>query len=203
MRVCPATTSCTPSAATATDWSRRPLSAAQIEYALDDVRHLLPVRERLLVRLRELGRLAWFEEDSRAAEAEPLQVEPAEAWMRVKGLSDLDAPRLRLAQRLGAWREERAMKSDRPRGWILPDLSLREIVLQVPRSAADLARVPELTEGMLKHSGSALLSLVEHHADQGVDDLGRPAGATGRPRPLRGPRVQASFRVGSASLHSE
>lgn len=145
---------------TRTDWSRRPLSAAQIDYALDDVRHLLPLRERLLERLQALGRLAWFEEDSRAAAAEPLQVDPQLAWLRVKGLSDLDEPRLRLARALGSWREQRAVQSDRPRGWILPDVSLREIVLRVPRTANELGLIAELTDGMLKHSGAALLQLV-------------------------------------------
>lgn len=165
---------------TRTDWSRRPLSDAQIDYALDDVRHLLPVRERLLERLQALGRLAWFEEDSRAAESESLQVDPAEAWLRVKGLSDLDAPRLRLAQRLGAWREERAMRSDRPRGWILPDLSLREIVMRVPRNQAQLSQVPELTEGMLRHSGAVLLELV---AEAGIPEPPAPLPRRERPPP--------------------
>ena len=145
---------------TRTDWSRRPLSTAQIDYALDDVRHLLPLRELLLQRLRELGRLTWFEEDTRAAAGEPLQVDPAQAWLRVKGLSDLDEPRLRLARALGEWREQRAIRSDRPRGWILPDVSLREIVLRVPRNAGELGNIAELTDGMLRHSGADLLRLV-------------------------------------------
>jgi ribonuclease D len=145
---------------TRTDWSRRPLSAAQIDYALDDVRHLLPVRELLLERLRTLGRLAWFDEDALAAAAEPLQVDPQQAWLRVKGLTDLDEPRLRLARSLGLWREQRAIRSNRPRGWVLPDASLREIVMRVPRNAGELGTVAELTDGMLKHSGTDLLQLV-------------------------------------------
>jgi len=167
---------------TRTDWSRRPLSAAQMQYALEDVQHLLPLRERLLERLAALGRLAWFEEDGRAAEQEPLLVEPAEAWLRVRGLSDLDAPRLALAQSLGAWREERAMRSDRPRGWILPDAALRDIVMRVPRTPAQLAQMSELTEGMLKHSGPALL--------QRVAEAGIPEPPPALPRRERPPPEQ-------------
>jgi ribonuclease D len=173
---------------TRTDWSRRPLSTAQIEYAIDDVRHLLPLRELLLERLGSLGRLAWFEEDSRAEELAPLQVDPAEAWLRVKGLSDLDEPRLRLAQRLGAWREERAMKSDRPRGWILPDLSLREIVMRVPRTPSALGQVPELTDGMLKHSGASLLQIV---GECGIPEPPAPLPRRDRPPPEQQDRVKA------------
>jgi len=165
---------------TRTDWSRRPLSAAQMEYALDDVRHLLPLRELLLERLQTLGRLAWFEEETRAAAEEPLQVDPQQAWLRVKGLTDLDEPRLRLARALGLWREQRAMSSDRPRGWILPDVSLREIVLRVPRNAGELGTIAELTEGMLKHSGPALLKLV---ADAQIPEPPAPLPRRERPGP--------------------
>jgi ribonuclease D len=145
---------------TRTDWSRRPLSPAQLEYAIDDVKHLLPLRELLLERLHTLGRLPWFEADSRADAAEALQVDPATAWLRVKGLGDLDPPRTVLAKSLGQWREQRAMQSDRPRGWILADISLREIVLRVPRSIDDLAKIAELTDGIRANSGKALLELV-------------------------------------------
>lgn len=165
---------------TRTDWSRRPLSSAQIDYALDDVRHLLPLRAQLLEQLQSLGRLAWLEEDSRAAAAEPLQVDPQQAWLRVKGLSDLDEPRLRLARALGAWREQRAIHSNRPRGWVLPDVSLREIVLRVPRNAGELGLIAELTDGMLKHSGPALLQLV---ADAQVPEPPAPLPRRERPGP--------------------
>jgi len=145
---------------TRTDWSRRPLSAAQIDYALDDVRHLLPLREVLLERLERLGRLAWFEEEMRAVSGESFAVDPALAWQRFKGLAELDAPRQRLATSLCGWREQRAVESNRPRGWILPDTALRDIVMQVPRSEAQLERLRELPEGIRKNSGAQLLRLV-------------------------------------------
>jgi ribonuclease D len=146
---------------TRTDWSRRPLSQAQIDYALDDVRHLLPLRELLLENLKTQQRLTWFEEETQAAAAEPLQVVPERAWQRLKGLSDLDEPRQRLAQSLAAWRETRAIHSDRPRGWRLADLSLREIVAQVPRTLDALRDIPDLGDGVVKHCGAQLLALVE------------------------------------------
>src|SRR5688500_10311564 len=84
---------------TRTDWARRPLSAEQQEYALDDVRHLLALRASLLDTLAAKGRLAWLAEDLAAlANADALRVEPEEAWKKVKGLPALDEARQRLAQ---------------------------------------------------------------------------------------------------------
>ena len=139
---------------TRTDWSRRPLSAAQIEYALDDVRHLPPLRERLGERLEELGRRAWFEEEMAQIGTESFAIEPQQAWLRIKAFADLDPDRQRLARTLGAWREQRAISSNRPRGWILPDAALRDIVLQVPRDRSALERLSELPEGIRENSGA-------------------------------------------------
>ena len=146
---------------TRTDWSKRPLSTAQIDYALDDVRHLLPLHATLTERLQQLGRGAWFEEDSRRAEsAGGFQVDPKDAWQRFKGFAALDEHRQRLAKSLAAWREQRAISSDRPRGWLLPDAALRDIVMRVPRSNADLSDIAELPDGIRNNSGTQLLQIV-------------------------------------------
>jgi len=167
---------------TRTDWSRRPLSAGQIEYALDDVRHLLPLRERLSERLRQLGRYAWFEAEMQELQAETLAVDPQQAWRRIKSFADLDPHRRRLAQALAAWREERAMQSDRPRGWILPDGALRDIVLRVPRNQGALAAIQELPPGICQNSGAQLLALVGAAA---VPDPAPPLPPRQRPDPER------------------
>lgn len=145
---------------TRTDWSRRPLSAAQIDYALDDVRHLPPLREQLTQRLGQLGRSGWFDEEMAEIGNDAYVVDPEQAWLRIKTFADLDSHRQRLAQSLAAWRERRAMTSDRPRGWILPDAALRDIVLQVPRDPAALERIRELPDGIRANSGAQILELV-------------------------------------------
>ncbi len=145
---------------TRTDWSRRPLSAAQIDYALDDVRHLPPLRAKLAGRLEQLGRRGWFDEEMAQIGNETLLVDPDQAWLRIRTFADLDPDRQRLAQLLAAWRERRAMSSDRPRGWILPDAALRDIVLQVPRDHGGLERIRELPDGIRANSGAQLLELV-------------------------------------------
>ena len=150
-----------PKTHTRTDWSRRPLSPEQIEYALDDVRYLIPLKTLLEDQLKKLGRSQWLMEELVALEdARSFSTEPDQAWQRIKGLRGLDDERLRLAQQLAAWRERRAIERNRPRGWILDDTALREIVLQVPRSAQALSAIPEIPAGVVKHCGDELLACV-------------------------------------------
>lgn len=170
-----------PKAHTRTDWSRRPLSAEQVDYALDDVRYLLPLREQLLESIERLGRSAWLDEELQAiADPRALVTDPDRAWLRLKGLQDLDPGRRTLARTVAAWRERRAIARNRPRGWILDDVALREIVQRVPRSREALAAVPELPEGVVRHSGEELLALVEA---AGIDDPPPPLPRRERPDP--------------------
>jgi ribonuclease D len=136
------------------------LSAAQLDYALDDVRHLPPLRERLAERLETLGRRAWFDEEMAQIGADSFAIEPQQAWLRIKAFADLDPDRQRLARALAAWREQRAINSNRPRGWILPDAALRDLVFQVPRDKAGLERLSELPQGVRENSGAQLLELI-------------------------------------------
>ena len=151
-----------PKGQTRTDWSRRPLSPEQVVYALDDVRHLRPLRDHLSEQLERLGRLAWLEEDLlKLTDPVGLQPDPARAWQRFKGVTQLDAGRQRLIALLAEWRERRAIAKNRPRGWILEDALIKEITETVPRDLAALSRIPGLPEGVIKHSGEELCALVE------------------------------------------
>jgi ribonuclease D len=166
---------------TRTDWARRPLSPEQQEYALDDVRHLLALRASLLETLERQGRLAWLEEElATLANADALRVEPDEAWKKVKGLPALDDSRQRLAQAVAAWRERRAIERNRPRGWILDDTVLREIVLRLPRTLTVLAELPEMQESVVRKCGEDLLALVR---DAGIADPPPPLPRRERPDP--------------------
>jgi len=93
-------------------------------------------------------------------QSETFAIDPQQAWLRLKGFAELDPGRKRLAQSIGAWREQRAMDANRPRGWILPDAGLRELIYQVPRDRAALARLGELPEGVRENSGEKLLGLI-------------------------------------------
>lgn len=167
---------------TRADWSRRPLSAEQVDYALDDVRYLLPLKQHLEEQLERLGRLAWLEEELAAlADAQSFNIDPEQAWLRLKGLRGLDAGREKLARNLAAWRERRAIERNRPRGWILDDVALREIVIRVPRDLATLGEVPELPPGTIKHSGEEILGMA---AAAGISDPPPQLNLRTRPDPM-------------------
>jgi len=168
---------------TRADWSRRPLSAAEQEYALDDVRHLAPLRASLLDTLAAQGRLAWLEEELAAlANPDALRVAPEEAWKKVKGMPALDPERQRLVQALAAWRERRADERNRPRGWILDDVCLREIALRLPRSLDEFAGLPEMQESVVRKCGEELLALVR---EAGISEPPPPLPRRERPDPAQ------------------
>jgi ribonuclease D len=147
---------------TRTDWSRRPLSDAQLAYAADDVRHLGALRERLTAMLADLGRLDWLAEELRdLGDPGQLFVDPEQAHERLRWSGELDPDRARLVQQLAAWRERRAVEKDRPRSWILDDAGLRALVLAAPRDRHGLASLPELTPGFVERSGTAVLEVIE------------------------------------------
>jgi len=146
---------------TRTDWSARPLTREQLAYALDDVRYLLPLRAHLEGEIERLGRSAWLHEElEELADAAAYKVDPQQAWLRVKGLRGLDPARTRLARELAAWREQRASERNKPRGWILDDAALREMVVNPPRSIPELAALEAVPAGVVKHCGGEILQRV-------------------------------------------
>ena len=185
---------------TRADWSRRPLSAEEQEYALDDVRHLAPLRASLLDTLAAQGRVAWLEEELAAlANPDALRVAPEEAWKKVKGLPSLDPARQQLVQALAGWRERRADERNRPRGWILDDLSLREIALRLPRSPEALAALPEMQESVVRKCGEELLALVR---DAGISDPPPPLPRRERPDPAQVALVKRLADIASETAKS-
>jgi ribonuclease D len=154
---------------TRTDWSRRPLSPEQLAYAADDVHHLLELHTSLLTELQQRGRRHWLDEDASVYADETLyRTEPAEAWRRLKGIGRLKPAQRAVARELARWREERAIASDRPRGWILHDEALLAIAAAAPRSLDELATVRGLQPTVLRKRGEELLGIVE--AARGKDE---------------------------------
>lgn len=121
-----------PKSETRTDWIRRPLTAEQIEYALDDVRYLDELRSMLLAKSEELGTRSWLEEEMRKFD-EPGCFEdaaPGEAWKRVKGARNLNGSGRAVLRELAATREKLAMELNQPRAWLGDDGSLLQMAFQ-------------------------------------------------------------------------
>jgi len=146
-----------PKGQTRTDWSMRPLTRAQLEYAADDVLHLEAIAIELTGRLRALGREHWVREDCLGLEDRRLyEPEAAFAWARLRGVSQLPpAPRAR-AKVIAMWRESAARERNLPRAWILSDAAIFSIAEANPATAADLDAVQPLNE---KLAGTLLAAL--------------------------------------------
>ena len=123
-----------------TDWSQRPLSAAQMAYALDDVTHLRKVYEVLARRLEETGRGPWVEEELRVlTDPATYRVDPAQAWTRLRTRST--APRFLAAlKELARFREMSAQARNVPRNRILKDDALLELAANRPRDLEELGK---------------------------------------------------------------
>lgn len=144
---------------TRTDWSRRPLTPAQVDYAADDVAYLAELASRMRERLRQLGREDWALADSAALLDPALYgVQAQSAWQRLSGIEYLPVAVQARARRLAAWRERRADSADRPRQWILTDQALLALAMAGPQDLAGIEALQVLSPGALRRSGEALLA---------------------------------------------
>jgi ribonuclease D len=151
---------------TRTDWSQRPLSAEQLEYAADDVKHLDAIAAILSGKLRELGREHWVQEDCGALEHTDLyEPDPSQAWQRLRGLQQLSPrPRAR-AKAVAVWREQAARERDLPRSWILPDAAIFELAQADPASVGALKSLRSLPANFNEGFAIALLECLRAAAD--------------------------------------
>jgi ribonuclease D len=130
-----------------TDWSRRPLTERQIEYAIGDVTYLADIFPRILKKLVKTGRGEWLDaEMEKLADPENYRNDPTLAWRRIKAAGRNPAMLGRL-KALAEWRELEAQDKDIPRGRIVRDETLADIASHPPREQADLAKVRGLSQG--------------------------------------------------------
>ncbi|MBI1728567.1 MAG: HRDC domain-containing protein [Candidatus Rokubacteria bacterium] len=145
------------------DWSKRPLSPAQETYALNDVLHLIPLREKLLEALRAKGREIWVEEECALIAAMPAPEKAADpdAYMRLKGAKDLDGRGLAVLRELHQARETLAIKVDRPPFMILGNEVLVALAVLKPRDSNTILTIKGCTINVVRRAGEAILAAVE------------------------------------------
>lgn len=131
-----------PKSESLTDWSRRPLTPEQIEYALDDVRYLIKAYDVIMERLDKSGRTSWvLDEIKPLTDRSHYVVDRRVAFKRVKRVNSLTRRQLAVARELAAWREARAEYSNIPRKWLMSDEVLIALSKRPPHDAASLRRV--------------------------------------------------------------
>ena len=148
---------------TYTDWCRRPLSDNQIEYAINDVRYLMPVYEKLIERLIKMDRLEWIRgevldwEDPKTF-ALP---DPQKRFMKIKNLRSLKPRNLTVLQKIAAWREGEAVNRDCLAKSIIRDDTLLEIARKIPRDIKTISAIRGLYQKELSKCGVAILNAIE------------------------------------------
>ncbi len=145
-----------------TDWSRRPLTDAQIDYAIADVTHLRDIYKALRQRLERAGRLHWLtDEMATLSNPETYQQSPERAWERHAHRAR--KPRdLAVLMELTAWREHEAQSRDVPRSRVLKDDILFEVALAAPRDVETLGGLRAFPRGMERsRAGAEILAAIE------------------------------------------
>ncbi|TCD05041.1 ribonuclease D [Erythrobacteraceae bacterium CFH 75059] len=156
-----------------TDWSRRPLTERQIDYAIGDVTHLAAIFPRLLRKLRKTGRGVWLDaEMEKLADPANYRTDPDEVWKRIRPPSR-NAAALGRMKAMAAWREREAQDKNIPRGRIMRDETLAELAGNPPASQADLAKVRGLSAAWRDNEiGRRLMAALEQARPLSREELG-------------------------------
>lgn len=147
---------------TRTDWSKRPLTTAQLNYAADDVRHLVTAYQKQHEILTKKGRLEWLTPDFNLL-SNPQQFEQTDKSLlkRVKGTQRLRPEQLAIIRNLAIWREQTAQKKDKPRKWILADNVMLDLAKRPPKMLSDLSDYRGLNPGHIQNSGQQILDTIK------------------------------------------
>lgn len=179
---------------TLTEWRDRPLTRAQVRYALDDVRYVLPVWQKLARRIKELGREDWVREEFARMTSQGLPEQAngtVERWRKLRGLGSFDRRRLAAARELFRWREETAARTNRPARAICRDDLIIEIVRRNPTREHDLLVV----RGLPKRDLKSIVDVIERARQLPIDQC-----PTANEREQDPPQVAMVASVLSAAL---
>jgi ribonuclease D len=157
---------------TRTDWSKRPLSEAQIHYASDDVYYLRQLYPILKNKLIEQGRENWLDDEFNALCQPALFItHPEDAWNKVKGVNRLRPRQLAAAKNIAQWREEMAIKKDQPRRWILADDILLAAAQLLPKNITQLESIVNIKKATIENSGKIILDCVKKALELNESEL--------------------------------
>jgi ribonuclease D len=171
-----------PKGQTRTDWSKRPLTPEQLDYAADDVLYLGRIADALSARLSELGREHWAAEDCAALQDPRLyEPDPAQAWERLRGIGQLGPAARARAKSVAIWREKLARERDLPRAWIISDAAIFAVAQANPASRAALGAMHAMPPNFNDAFAASLLRTLEEESAVPVTDLN--PGQDARPTP--------------------
>jgi ribonuclease D len=167
---------------TRADWSKRPLTDEQIQYAADDVIYLCKIYQIMSSKLIELGRIDWLMQDfAELANPNLYEVIPEKAWLKIRGKNKLTGKQLSIVQALAEWRERAAQSENRPKSWLLRDELLFDLAKLQPETVSQLGNVRGMNERVINRYGQELCQLItaaKQRAPIPLNAKGRPAKKT-------------------------
>ncbi|MDP7089741.1 MAG: ribonuclease D [Dehalococcoidia bacterium] len=184
-----------------TDWSRRPLTDHQIEYAIGDVTYLIDIYDKLITELSTANRESWAHEEMRHLRNKDLyDMDPRDLWRKVR-LRRPTRRALAVLREITAWRELSAQRRDIPKGWLCRDEALAEIALNTPQTPVALERVRGINERFANgRDGKALLAAVKIGLEIPDDECPEPQNSQ---TPLRGHETLVALLQALLKLRSD
>ena len=154
---------------TRSNWMKRPLSSGQMRYAALDVVLLPLVMEQLGEKLEKLGRLPWLQEEvARTARKSIQEVDPQEAWQRVRGAGNLNDRERTVLSMLAAWREGTAKSKNIARGFVVSDAALLAMSRMNPSSPSDFGQIEHLHPRSIERHGKIWFEIIQHAQDEPI-----------------------------------
>lgn len=152
---------------TRTNWLKRPLLKKQIEYALDDVRYLPAVHERIISRAREKNVEEWLWDELRSYDNEESYHERDSSVLfhRIKGIKRFSPKELAILRELAGWREEKARSENRPREHIIDDKTLAALAQDKPKALSRLKPLQGLQQRKVQQYGREIIDLIKKGAE--------------------------------------
>lgn len=145
-----------------TDWTNRPLTPSQVEYAIDDVKHLLAMYDKVVAQLHERKRFEWVvEECKKYAHKSYYEKDRRNDFFRIKGANTLNRRGLAVLRELSEWRHDEAYKANRPLKSILQDGILLEFARRPPKEVSDLQRIRGIRPDQVRQFSGGLLQAIK------------------------------------------
>ncbi len=143
------------------DWSMRPLTADMLEYAAQDTRYLLQLKDQMQGELERRGRLHWAQEEFARLEGTRWEVEESmEGFLRLKGARDLSRRELAVLREIANWRDTVAEQLDRATFRVMGNEALFEIARRAPKNTAELGAIKGMPKGMIERAGADIISAI-------------------------------------------
>ena len=143
------------------DWSMRPLTPDMLQYAAQDTRYLLQLKDRIKEQLERRGRLHWAEEEFARLEGTRWEAEESmEGFLRLKGARDLSRRELAVLREVANWRDTVAAQLDRATFRVMGNEAMFEIARRAPKNATELGTIKGMPKGMIERAGADIISAI-------------------------------------------